>query len=68
MATLTPAYGRDYKNKKEALADFEAGKDFIYNSYEVQTCCGRQELITNGVKSVQLRYKNNTQVLFIKLI
>lgn len=27
--TLTPAYGRDYKTAKEALADFHAGKDFI---------------------------------------
>ncbi len=27
--TLIPAYGRDYKTKKEVLADWEAGKDFI---------------------------------------
>ena len=26
---LTPAYGRDYKNKSLALADWFAGKDFI---------------------------------------
>lgn len=26
--TVTPAYGRDYKNKAEALADWDAGKDF----------------------------------------
>jgi len=26
---VTPAYGRDYKNKNEALADWFAGKDFI---------------------------------------
>ncbi len=67
MATLTPAYGRDYKTKKEALADFDAGKDFVYNSYDGQTYCGKQELITNGVKTVELRFKNNTQVTVIKL-
>lgn len=30
MATLTPAYGRDYNSAAAAKADFEAGKDFIY--------------------------------------
>ncbi len=29
MTTLVPAYGRDYKSKKAAFDDFEAGKDFI---------------------------------------
>jgi hypothetical protein len=29
--TLTPAYGRDYKNAKSVRADFEQGKDFIVN-------------------------------------
>ena len=27
--TLTPAYGRDYKNAKDAKTDWKAGKDFI---------------------------------------
>ncbi len=31
MATLTPAYGRDYTSRKAALADWEADKDFILN-------------------------------------
>jgi len=31
MATLTPAYGRDYRSANEAKADYEAGKDFILN-------------------------------------
>jgi hypothetical protein len=26
--TVVPAYGRDYKSKKEAVADWEANKDF----------------------------------------
>lgn len=25
---ITPAYGRDYKSKSAALADWQAGKDF----------------------------------------
>jgi hypothetical protein len=27
--TLTPAYGRDYKSKKQVWSDWEAGKDFV---------------------------------------
>lgn len=27
--TVTPAYGRDYKSAKAALADWNAGKDFV---------------------------------------
>ena len=28
FVTVVPAYGRDYKSKKEVLADWEANKDF----------------------------------------
>jgi hypothetical protein len=31
MATLTPAYGRDYKSKAAVFEDLNAGKDFIFN-------------------------------------
>lgn len=27
--SAVPAYGRDYKSKKEVLADWNAGKDFL---------------------------------------
>lgn len=30
--TLTPAYGRDYKSKKEVLEAWESGKDFQINN------------------------------------
>lgn len=32
IAPLLPAYGRDYKSKKAAQADFDAGKDFATSS------------------------------------
>ena len=59
--TLTPAYGRDYKSKKEVQADLLANKDFVaepegrYVSY--------QEL-PNGHH--QVRYKRLTQVYAFK--
>ncbi len=29
LTPLMPAYGRDYKSKKAAQADFDAGRDFV---------------------------------------
>jgi hypothetical protein len=31
MITLSPAYGHDYKVSEEAIAAYNAGKDFILN-------------------------------------
>ena len=31
-ATLTPAYGRDYKSAADTVAAFDAGKDFVLAS------------------------------------
>lgn len=67
-ATLTPAYGRDYKTKKEAIEAFEQGKDFVFNSYDRQCYCSKQDLINDGIKSVQIRFKNNTQVALVKIV
>ena len=50
--TLTPAYGRDYKNKKEVLADYKNGKDFIY-APTGQYCSNRDFL---PHQTVMLRY------------
>lgn len=68
MPTLTPAYGRDYKSKKEALEDFNNEKDFVYNSFNRQTYCTKKDLIEGGETSVQIRFKKLTQVIIVKLI
>lgn len=57
--TLTPAYGRDYKSEAAAVADFEAGKDFIIADI-VSPWCGKpankQDLKSIGETRVMLRY------------
>lgn len=59
MITLTPAYGRDYKSKKEALEAFYQGKDFILNDfsspYDGKPCSIRD---FNKGAQVLLRYGN----------
>lgn len=64
-ATLTPAYGRDYKSGKEAEAAFRAGNDFVLASL------GRSlpiniEQIKPGI-TVNLRYKKLTAVKPVKV-
>ena len=60
MATLTPAYGRDYKSKKEVLKDFLDGKDFIYNDPFRQCYCSIRDFKPGDV--VNLRYHKLTRV------
>lgn len=63
VPTLTPAYGRDYKSKKEVIAAFNAGKDFIYNDlsspYDGKYCSIRD--LQKG-KVLRFRYKQLTEV------
>ncbi len=60
--SLTPAYGRDYRNKREAREDFEAGKDFIDSSYGARHTYINREQIPEGAE-VRLRFKRATQVV-----
>jgi hypothetical protein len=51
---LIPAYGRDYKSKKEVLADFEANKDFIVMPHKQAT--NKSDLVRLNEKNIQFRY------------
>ena len=68
--TLTPAYGRDYNSQKAVKEDFAAGKDFIVNDITSRwdgKPCNRADLLTAGVKNVQIRYARNTKVMAVKV-
>lgn len=57
---LQPAYGRDYKNKKEVEAAFREGKDFMGDyTINFQMCSIRD---FEPKAKVLLRYKANSQV------
>jgi hypothetical protein len=64
--TVTPAYGRDYKSAKDAKADWEAGKDFVYQDISSQwhgkNCSIRDFKRTD---KLQLRYKKMTQIVIV---
>lgn len=68
--TLTPAYGKDYKNKREVLEAFDADKDFVINdimSPDNGRYCNKRDLVTQGIKTVNIRYKKLTQVAVVKV-
>jgi hypothetical protein len=60
--SLTPAYGRDYRNAREAREDFEAGKDFIDSSFGARHTYVNGPQIPKG-SEVRIRYKRCTQVV-----
>lgn len=68
MMTLTPAYGRDYKSRADALAAFRGGKDFIINDVTSRWYgkpCSIRDL-TEGEK-VRIRYKGLRNVFVVEV-
>ena len=61
--TLTPAYGRDYKSVKALKADWEAGKDFVYNCGASSTYCSKRDF-PKGTK-LPARYNRITRIAML---
>jgi hypothetical protein len=62
MYTVTPAYGRDYKSAKDAVADWNAGKDFVLatiGKYMGKYC--NKDSFTDG-EVINIRYNKLTQI------
>lgn len=55
-----PAYGRDYKSKKDVLADWNAGKDFLIQDFQRSGYVNKNDLPKNYV--LNIRYKRQTMV------
>lgn len=66
LGSLTPAYGRDYKNKKAVLADLVANKDFI-DSMSGKYCSLSTLQLYCKERYVQIRYSNLLKVIVIDL-
>ena len=64
--TLTPAYGRDYKSKAQAIEDFKKGKDFVLSDigpYAGSYCSIRDFEVGEQVK---LRYNKLRSLTFYR--
>ena len=62
--SAVPAYGRDYKSKKEVLVDWQAGKDFLIQDMFRSGYINKNDKPANLVLNV--RYKRLTMVCVIK--
>lgn len=70
MITLTPAYGRDYTSKAKAVADFEANRDFILNSFGDRwdgKPINKTQCQGSGFNRVQIRYKKLRSVCVVEV-
>lgn len=63
--TLTPAYGRDYKSKAAAVADFDANKDFV-EAMSGQYI-NKEQVKAAGLKQVMIRYGQLRKVAPVKV-
>lgn len=63
---LSPAYGRDYKNKADVTAAFNDNKDFM-GDYQLGFSLVNKEQIPVG-STVMLRYARQTKVTPVKVV
>lgn len=75
--TLTPAYGRDYKNVNQLLNDWDNNKDFIITLKNGQgaTYINKSDFISlrdrhpiKTVEYIKFRYDNLQKVKVIKVV
>ncbi len=70
MATIVPAYGRDYKTAEEAEAAWEAGVDFKTQSVDIgfDRYINLTDAKNHGLARVVIRYNKlqNTVIAWMK--
>lgn len=65
---VVPAYGRDYKSRKEILADWNAGKDFQASSiFDGHRLINKPDAIEAGYTGLIVRYGKLRKVTSINV-
>jgi len=66
--TVTPAYGRDYKNQRDTLADWHAGKDFVVASVgpDMGRYINNGDIFAGRFLPVMIRYNQLRSVVVVK--
>ena len=68
QVNVLPAYGRDYKNKKEILDDYLANKDFEVSDISHKGKINKSDCQRYGIACLIVRYKNNQRLASINVI
>lgn len=63
--TVSPAYGRDYRSKKEVQAAWDAGQDFIVQDIMSGGYVSKNDSLPEGTV-VMARYARMTKIAEIK--
>ena len=66
--SVKPAYGRDYKNKKEILADYLANKDFEVSDISNKGKVNKSDCLRYGVACLIIRYSNLRKTASINVV
>ena len=64
---IIPAYGRDYKTKKEFESDFNDMKDFKLISFNEESYCNKDDLLAMNIKSVKIRFNKLTKFSILEV-
>lgn len=67
IPTLLPAYGRDYSKKADIASDLNANKDFLISDIR-PALINKEQLVSEGINSVVVRYGNQRKVTSLKLV
>ena len=65
---VLPAYGRDYKNKKEILNDYLANKDFEVSDISNKGKINKLDCLRYGVACLIIRYSNLRKTASINVV
>ncbi len=65
---VLPADNKDYKNKKEILADYLANKDFEVSGISNKGKINKSDCLRYGIACLIIRYRNNQRLASINVI
>ena len=65
---VLPAYGRDYKNKKEILKDYLDNKDFEVSDISNKGKVNKSDCLRYGVACLIIRYGNLRKTASINVV
>jgi hypothetical protein len=63
--TVSGAYGRDYRSKAAAIADWNADKDFRVRSMGMGGYVNRADALRTSAEHIHIRYRKDTMVVII---
>ena len=63
--TLLPAYGRDYKSKKQIIDDLNNNKDFLESTS--LRAINKQQFEELNISSFNVRYNQQRKIINIKI-